>query len=200
MFSPAVPRDAARFVHIQDLDTEQRATLYEYFPNVEAILPAQHERHIAAHLARLTELGDADGEPRDRLEAVLRAYALICHHRGKHGKAELGALVHRGEPIARPNNKSSTLSRLCSARPYSTDGSATTSHPPSWRRTAFTRSPQPDACAPKQRCTASSTSPWSASDRQILDSVLPLRPAVPGRQPRSPGAGAAPGRTLDLSR
>jgi len=33
-----------------------RATLYKYFPDVEAILVAWHERQVAEHLAQLTEV------------------------------------------------------------------------------------------------------------------------------------------------
>ena len=78
-----------------------RATLYKYFPDVEAILLAWHERHVAGHLERLVELRDQPGgDARERLEAVLEAYALICYHRQQHG-AELGTLLHRGEPVVR---------------------------------------------------------------------------------------------------
>jgi AcrR family transcriptional regulator len=78
-----------------------RATLYKYFPDVEAILFACHQRHVAEHLNRLTELRDRPGDPQERLEAVLTAYALITHERGRHGTGELGALLHRGEYVAR---------------------------------------------------------------------------------------------------
>jgi AcrR family transcriptional regulator len=78
-----------------------RATLYKYFPDVEAILVAHHERHVARHLAELVDLRDQAGEPADRLAAVLRQYALICHHRARHGTEELGALLHRHEYVAR---------------------------------------------------------------------------------------------------
>jgi AcrR family transcriptional regulator len=75
-----------------------RATLYKYFPDVEAILLAWHERQIAGHLQQLADIRDhADGTGR-RLEAVLNAYALIRH---EHHDAELAALLHRGEHIAR---------------------------------------------------------------------------------------------------
>ena len=78
-----------------------RATLYKYFPDVEAILFAWHERHVNGHLERLAELsGRADGAG-ERLEAVLEAYALICHHREHHGTEQLAALVHRGEHVHR---------------------------------------------------------------------------------------------------
>jgi len=78
-----------------------RATLYKYFPDVEAILVAWHERHVAAHLARLEELRDQADGPQQRLEAVLGAYAMICYHRGRRAGTEIAALVHRGEPVAR---------------------------------------------------------------------------------------------------
>ncbi len=78
-----------------------RATLYKYFPDVEAILFACHERHVAAHLGRLAELGNRPGDADKRLRAVLEAYALISHHRGRHGTEELGALLHRGEHVDR---------------------------------------------------------------------------------------------------
>ncbi|MBA3796751.1 MAG: TetR/AcrR family transcriptional regulator, partial [Chloroflexi bacterium] len=56
-----------------------RATLYKYFPDVEAILLAGHERHVAGHLAHLAELRDQPGDADSRLQAVLGAYALITH-------------------------------------------------------------------------------------------------------------------------
>ena len=31
---------------------------------------------------------------------MLEAYALIAHHRGRHGTDELGALLHRGDRVA----------------------------------------------------------------------------------------------------
>ncbi len=77
-----------------------RATLYKYFPDVEAILRAWHERHVSAHLAHLAELRDHDGDAGQRLEAVLLAYARMCYHRERDGTEELGALLHRGEQAA----------------------------------------------------------------------------------------------------
>jgi AcrR family transcriptional regulator len=77
-----------------------RATLYKYFPDVEAILLAWHERHVTGHLEHLAELRDRAGGAAERLEAVLEAYALISHHREHHG-TELAAFLHRGEPFAR---------------------------------------------------------------------------------------------------
>ena len=77
-----------------------RATLYKYFPDVEAVLVAHHERHISGHLADLTALSEGPGDPGERLEAVLEAYARISKHRGEHGTEELAALVHRGAHMA----------------------------------------------------------------------------------------------------
>lgn len=76
-----------------------RATLYKYFPDLEAILLAWHERHVTYHLERLAELRDQAGGAAERLEVVLGAYALIFHHREHHG-TELLALLHRGEHVA----------------------------------------------------------------------------------------------------
>ena len=85
-----------------------RATLYKYFPDVEAILLAWHERQIAGHIAELAKLRAKAQDPGDRLEAVLEAFArihfdLAQHHPPglpSHG-TELAALLHRGEHVAR---------------------------------------------------------------------------------------------------
>jgi AcrR family transcriptional regulator len=75
-----------------------RATLYKYFPDVEAILFAWHERQVSAHLDYLAELRDEAADPVGRLEAVLEAYALIRH---EHHGSDLAALLHQGEHAAR---------------------------------------------------------------------------------------------------
>jgi AcrR family transcriptional regulator len=78
-----------------------RATLYKYFPDVEAILLAWHERHIRGHLERLAEVRDQAGDAGERLEAVLGAYALLSHESRGHHDTELAAFLHRGEHVAR---------------------------------------------------------------------------------------------------
>jgi AcrR family transcriptional regulator len=102
-----------------------RATLYKYFPDVEAILIAWHQRHVSHHLERLREVRDRTSHPGQRLTAVLEAYASISHersrahspdhsHASRHGPhahskdhphppfaTDLMAYVHRGEHIAR---------------------------------------------------------------------------------------------------
>ena len=85
-----------------------RATLYKYFPDVEAILLAWHERQVSGHLEYLAEVRDQAGNPGERLRAVLEAYALISHQRHD---TELAALLHRGEHVARAHDHLSELIR-----------------------------------------------------------------------------------------
>src|ERR687893_2061123 len=78
-----------------------RATLYKYFPDVEAILLAWHERHVTGHLEHLAKVRDRAGSVAERLEAVLKTYALISYHREQHQGTELAAFLHRDEHVAR---------------------------------------------------------------------------------------------------
>jgi AcrR family transcriptional regulator len=77
-----------------------RATLYKYFPDVDAILAAWNQRNIARHLTQLTETAAQPGTPGQRLQAVLEAYAAQISHRRPYYGTELAALVHRGEHMA----------------------------------------------------------------------------------------------------
>ncbi|MDX3308178.1 TetR/AcrR family transcriptional regulator [Streptomyces sp. ME08-AFT2] len=78
-----------------------RATLYKYFPDVEAILLAWHDRQITEHLGQLAEVRDQTDGAGEQLEAVLRAFAHISRQsRGHHG-TELSALLHRDERVVR---------------------------------------------------------------------------------------------------
>lgn len=80
-----------------------RATLYKYFPDVQAILVAWHERQVLRHLEQLVEVRDQAGrKPVERLQAVLEAFALISHERHD---GELAALLHRGEHVARAHQR-----------------------------------------------------------------------------------------------
>jgi AcrR family transcriptional regulator len=69
-----------------------RATLYKYFPDVETMLAAWHERQIRAHLDQLEAVVATDGNAAERLSAVLREYARLSVER--HGE-ELATLLHR---------------------------------------------------------------------------------------------------------
>ncbi|GGL58630.1 TetR/AcrR family transcriptional regulator [Planomonospora parontospora] len=96
-----VARHGLRSVTMSQIAEETgigRATLYKYFPDVEAILTAWHERQIAGHLDYLAGLRDRADDAGERLEAVLEAYALIQH---EHHGTELAALLHRGEHVVR---------------------------------------------------------------------------------------------------
>lgn len=85
-----------------------RATLYKYYPDIEAILVAWHERHVADHIARLVAARDAARGVRARLEVVMATYASISFERARghdhsaqqghiHGHAgtDVDALVHQ---------------------------------------------------------------------------------------------------------
>ncbi|MEN3615216.1 TetR/AcrR family transcriptional regulator [Plantactinospora sp. ZYX-F-223] len=90
-----------------------RATLYKYFPDVEAILRAWHERHVAGHLDQLAERRNQPGRPGEQLSAVLEHYARIVHERGRHG-GDLSAVLHRGEQLAQAQRELHDLVRdLC---------------------------------------------------------------------------------------
>jgi AcrR family transcriptional regulator len=77
-----------------------RATLYKYFPDVEAILLAWHERQVSGHFEQLAAVRDQAGDAGERLEAVLEAFALISHDAHGHRDTELGAFLHRDEQLA----------------------------------------------------------------------------------------------------
>jgi len=74
-----------------------RATLYKYFGDVEEVLTAWHQRHVASHLAELTEIAGRSADPAARLRLVLRAYADICRMRHRHGGDALAAALHRND-------------------------------------------------------------------------------------------------------
>jgi AcrR family transcriptional regulator len=71
-----------------------RATLYKYFPDVEAIMMAWHERHVTGHLHQLMAIRSLGNDPAQRLRAVLQAYAMVEHEHHGH---ELAAVLHKGE-------------------------------------------------------------------------------------------------------
>jgi AcrR family transcriptional regulator len=96
-----VARHGLRSVTMSQIADEAgigRATLYKYFPDVDAILFAWHERQVSAHLRQLVELRDQARTAWERLGAVLEAFALISHEQHD---AELVARLHRGEHVTR---------------------------------------------------------------------------------------------------
>ena len=89
-----------------------RATLYKYFPDVDAILVAWHSRHVAVHLQQLTEARDAATDPGTRLQAVLAAYARVVHGMAQqHHGTELIALVHRDDHVPQAQQRLHDLLR-----------------------------------------------------------------------------------------
>jgi len=89
-----------------------RATLYKYFPDVEAILMAWHERHVTGHLDVMEALRDGADTPGQALEAVLGAYGLIVNEVGhQHHGTDLVALVHQGHHVARAERQLSEFLR-----------------------------------------------------------------------------------------
>jgi AcrR family transcriptional regulator len=71
-----------------------RATLYKYFPSVEAILHAWAEKQISSHLDHLRSVRERGGTPVEQLRAVLTVYAHISQ---AHGASEVAASVHQGD-------------------------------------------------------------------------------------------------------
>lgn len=81
-----------------------RATLYKYFPDVESIVLAWHDRQVSNHLELLAQVRDQATDDK-RLEAVLTAFAHIHqqrvqHHRHHDHGTELAAFLHRDEHLA----------------------------------------------------------------------------------------------------
>jgi AcrR family transcriptional regulator len=75
-----------------------RATLYKYFPDVDTILVAWHERHVHQHLEDLAAVRDGIDDTSKKLEAVLTAYALMTHEQPG---TELAASLHRTDHVER---------------------------------------------------------------------------------------------------
>lgn len=79
-----------------------RATLYKYFPDVDAILSAWHERQIERHLSELTAIRDTSPSPLEALTAVLAAYPVLSSH--SHGDA-VGQMLHMSAHTGRAHHR-----------------------------------------------------------------------------------------------
>ncbi|WP_063797206.1 TetR/AcrR family transcriptional regulator [Streptomyces sp. AS58] len=77
-----------------------RATLYKYFPDVESILMAWHERQISHHLEYLSRVRDQSTEDGQQLKAVLSSFALLTHGTRSHHDSDLAAVLHHGAHAA----------------------------------------------------------------------------------------------------
>jgi AcrR family transcriptional regulator len=87
-----------------------RATLYKYFPDVQAIMVAWHERQVRDHLRQLTEAVARCPEAGERLRTVLTVYAELSstgrgddqdrrHASGGGHHTELAVPLHRAEHV-----------------------------------------------------------------------------------------------------
>ncbi|WP_112245206.1 TetR/AcrR family transcriptional regulator [Kribbella monticola] len=73
-----------------------RATLYKYFPDIDTILTAWHERQVRSHLEELARVRDR-AESSERLEAVLTAYAVLSF---QHPRSDLAGSLHRADHVS----------------------------------------------------------------------------------------------------
>lgn len=87
-----------------------RATLYKYFPDVQTIVTAWHERQVTAHLDQLTDVAAEDRNPDERLRTVLATYLRLSstethagrdgHHRGPAPQVAMALHVAAHMPAA----------------------------------------------------------------------------------------------------
>lgn len=96
-----------------------RATLYKYYPDIETILAAWHERQVSAHVQELAAISERAPDAERALEAVLEAFAFIAHQRHDH---ELAGLLHQGEHVARGEQQLVKLVRGLVARAAESGG------------------------------------------------------------------------------
>lgn len=167
-----------------------RATLYKYFPDVEAILLAWHERQISDHLGHLAEVRERAGAPGEQLEAVLEAFALISHESRGHRDTELAGLLHRDQHVTKAEQQLHGMIqdlvtegvRAGHLRDDIAPGELATYCLHALTAAAAT-------CPPRPRSTDSSRSPWPGCAPMRL---LPIpsepesAPAVPAEPPVPP--------------
>jgi AcrR family transcriptional regulator len=77
-----------------------RATLYKYFPDVEAVLLAWHDRLVGRHLASLEAARASDADPQAQLRSLLEAFARMQYDLRHAHATELAAFLHRHEHVA----------------------------------------------------------------------------------------------------
>lgn len=81
-----------------------RATLYKYFPDVEAILVAWHERQVDAHLGHLEEVRERVPADR-RIAGVLEAYAFLLYGTHPHHDTDLAVFLHRDQQVVEAHQR-----------------------------------------------------------------------------------------------
>ena len=135
-----------------------RATLYKYFPDVEAILPAWHERQITA----TSNISPSSGT---RLATPASGSKRSSRPTRSSPTSPTGTDRTRGTPAPRRSRRPSAAAAQRFIRDLLTEGaetgdSGTMSRLTSSRATAFTPSRQPAACRPRPRSAGSSRSLW----------------------------------------
>jgi AcrR family transcriptional regulator len=74
-----------------------RATIYKYFPSLDAVLAAWHRREVAGHLEALRAVRDRHAGKTDALEAILAAYGRIV----RESRPARAPALHADEHVAR---------------------------------------------------------------------------------------------------
>jgi AcrR family transcriptional regulator len=90
-----------------------RATLYKYFPDVEAILAAHHERHVTSHLEHLAELRTNPATPSSgskRYSSTTRSSATTASGTAPKNSGRSCTEVSRSPTLS---SSSSTCSEIC---------------------------------------------------------------------------------------
>jgi AcrR family transcriptional regulator len=88
-----------------------RATLYKYYPDLDAILAAWHQREVSRHLVQLRAIEAATAAA--RLAAVLGAYAHMLSHTRGHYDTAVAARLHRSSGVVEAESE---LVRLVAER------------------------------------------------------------------------------------
>jgi AcrR family transcriptional regulator len=74
-----------------------RATLYRYFPTVDDVVAAWHERLVSHHLAHLRAVSEQHRDPMDKVRSVFTAYAAMRSTSATHGTS---AALHGSDHVA----------------------------------------------------------------------------------------------------
>ncbi len=74
-----------------------RATLYKYFPDIDAVVSAWHEQRITEHLEQLVRVRREHDGAAEQLRAVLESYVLLSHHQPG---GELARILHRSDHVS----------------------------------------------------------------------------------------------------
>jgi AcrR family transcriptional regulator len=82
-----------------------RATLYRYFPDIETVLLAWHQREIGRHLAQLATIRDGDGDAYERLVRALHFFAQSIRGVAGHPDASVADVLHRDSGVRRAEER-----------------------------------------------------------------------------------------------